>query len=159
MAMLHVARGLMVLIDHREEDARGPGVGLRALERARRAGYLVIGFLMLALGLVGAFLPVMPTTIFIILAAFCFGRSSPRLEAWLVGHPRFGPSLRAWRDDGAIPARAKILAIAGMAVGYGAFLLAARPGTAAMLGVAVFMLAGAGYVLSRPRPRDVSRPG
>jgi uncharacterized membrane protein YbaN (DUF454 family) len=135
-----------------EEDASGPGSGLTALERARRAGYLSLGFSMLGLGIVGAFLPVMPTTIFLILAAFCFGRSSPRLEAWLLDHPRFGGPLRAWREEGAIPVRAKVLAIAGMAAGYGVFLLASHPGPVAMLAVAAFMLAGAAYVLSRPRP-------
>jgi uncharacterized membrane protein YbaN (DUF454 family) len=135
-----------------DDDASGPSSGLNALERARRAGHLALGFAMLGLGVVGAFLPVMPTTIFMILAAFFFGRSSPRLEAWLLDHPRFGGSLRAWREEGAIPARAKALAVAGMAVGYGMFLAAAHPGPVAMLAVAAFILAGAGYVLSRPRP-------
>ncbi|MDN2581962.1 YbaN family protein [Aquibium sp. ELW1220] len=141
-----------------EDDASGPGSGLTALERARRAGYLVLGFSLLGLGIVGAFLPVMPTTVFIILAAFCFGRSSPRLETWLLDHPRFGGALRAWREEGAIPTRAKIFAVAGMAVGYGLFFVSAHPGPGAMLGVAAFMLAGAAYVLSRPRPGWRDRP-
>lgn len=135
-----------------EVDAGGPDGGLTALERARRAGYLALGVVLLGLGIVGAFLPVMPTTIFIILAAFCFGRSSARLETWLLEHPRFGASLRSWREEGAIPTRAKIFAIAGMSVGYGMFLVAAHPGPVAMVGVAAFMLGGALYVLSRPRP-------
>ena len=141
-----------------DDDASGPGSGLSALERARRAGYLVAGVLMLGLGIVGAVLPVMPTTIFVILAAFCFGRSSPRLEAWLTEHRRFGPPLRAWREEGAIPARAKAMAVIGMVVGYGLFLLSTHPGPAAMLGLAAFMLAAAGYVLSRPRPGLPKRP-
>ena len=135
-----------------QDDAGGPGGGPTSLERARRAGYLALGVVLLGLGIVGAFLPVMPTTIFIILAAFCFGRSSARLETWLLEHPRFGASLRSWREEGAIPTRAKIFAIAGMSVGYGMFLVTAHPGPVAMVGVAAFMLGGALYVLSRPRP-------
>jgi hypothetical protein len=72
-----------------------------------RSVYLVLGFIFIALGFVGAFLPVLPTTPFLILATTCFARSSPRLESWLLSHPRFGPSLRAWRERGAIPLRAK----------------------------------------------------
>ncbi|WP_235679080.1 YbaN family protein [Aquibium microcysteis] len=136
-----------------DDDASGPGGGLTALEKARRAGYLALGFAMLGLGVAGVFLPVMPTTVFVILAAFCFGRSSPRLETWLLQHPRFGPPLQAWREEGAIPTRAKVLAVAGMALGFGLFLVSARPGYGAMFAVAAFMLAGAAYVLSRPRPR------
>ena len=66
------------------------------------------GLLALATGLVG---------IFVLLAAFCFSRSSTRLEAWLLAHPRFGPLIAAWRARHALPLRAKRLAWAMMAVG------------------------------------------
>lgn len=105
---------------------------------------------MLALGIIGAFLPVMPTTIFIILAAWFFARSSPKLEARLLAHPQFGPLIIKWRDRGAIPPRAKLYACCGMAVGYGFFWLSARPGAVLAIGVTIFMLASAIYVLSRP---------
>ena len=85
----------------------------RAFRAGRRAGFLALGGLMLALGIVGAFLPVMPTTIFLIVAAWCFGRSSPRLEAWMLDHPRFGLALRQWREEGAVPLRAKLMAVFG----------------------------------------------
>ncbi|WP_336297289.1 YbaN family protein [Sphingomonas sp. 7/4-4] len=68
-----------------------------------RALWLALGWFFVLLGFVGALLPLMPTTIFLILAVGCFARSSPRLEAWLLDHRRFGPSLRAWRENGAIP--------------------------------------------------------
>ena len=67
-----------------------------------RLGWLALGCLFVGLGMIGAVLPLMPTTIFLILATGCFARSSPRLEAWLLNHPRFGPTLRDWRERGAI---------------------------------------------------------
>jgi uncharacterized membrane protein YbaN (DUF454 family) len=117
-----------------------------------RAMYFTFGCLMLALGFVGAFLPVMPTTIFLIFAAWCFARSSPRLEAWLLDHPRFGPGLRQWRDHGAVPFRAKLMAVAGMVAGYGLFWIASEPSPLAAWTVAAVMVASAIYVASRPEP-------
>ena len=75
------------------------------------------GLLALAAGIAGIVLPLLPTTPFVLLAAFCFSRSSARLEAWLLAHPRFGPLIQAWRQHHAIPLRAKQLAWAMMAAG------------------------------------------
>ncbi len=74
------------------------------------------GALALLTGIVGIFLPVLPTTPFVLLAAFCLSRSSARAEAWLLQHPRFGPMVRDWRERRAIPLRAKQLAWVMMAV-------------------------------------------
>lgn len=119
-----------------------------------RLVFVAVGLLMVALGIIGAFLPVMPTTVFLIAAAWCFARSSRRLEAWLLGHPRFGPTLKAWREHGAIPRRAKILACAGMTVGYVWFYIGAKPNLPLALIVAVFMAASAVYVTTRPKPPE-----
>lgn len=81
----------------------------------RRIFYLCCGFLSLALGTVGAFLPLLPTVPFVILAAFCFARSSPALEARLLEHRLFGPHIRAWREKGAISRRGKKAALAAFA--------------------------------------------
>jgi uncharacterized membrane protein YbaN (DUF454 family) len=105
---------------------------------------------MLGLGIIGAFLPVMPTTIFIIFAAWFFARSSPKLEARLLADQRFGPLVIKWRDRGAIPPRAKLYACIGMTVGYGLFWWGAKPGWLLATAVTIFMLGSAAYVLSRP---------
>lgn len=72
--------------------------------------FLSAGFVSLALGIVGIFLPLLPTTPFLILAAFCFSKASPRLHHWLISHPRLGPTIIAWQTRRVIPLKAKILA-------------------------------------------------
>ena len=76
----------------------------------QRALWLTIGLLALATGIVGIVLPLLPTTPIVLLAAFCFTRSSRRCEHWLLNHPRFGPMVSDWRAYRAVPLRAKQLA-------------------------------------------------
>jgi uncharacterized membrane protein YbaN (DUF454 family) len=80
--------------------------------------YLTLGLFFTATGIVGAFLPVLPTTPFLLLAIWCFSRSNPRLEAWLLNHPTYGPSLRGWREHGIVPRRAKISAAVLMSISF-----------------------------------------
>ncbi len=120
---------------------------------ALRPVFFVLGCVSVALGIIGAFVPLMPSTVFLIIAAWFFARSSARLESWLYNHPRFGPVLVAWRRERAIPRRAKVLAGSGMALGFALFVLAAHPGVWMLLGVGAALLACAAYVLSRPEPR------
>jgi len=115
--------------------------------------WFALGWLMVGLGVIGALLPVMPTTIFLILAVGCFARSSPKFEQRLLAHPRYGPSLRLWREQGAVSRKGKAFASAGMAVGFAVFCWGAHPSWRLLLGVGLFFAASAGYVLSRPAPR------
>ena len=62
-----------------------------------RAIYTAAGMLCVGLGFLGLFLPLLPTTVFILVAAACFSRSSPRFYGWLMNHGTFGPAIRAWR--------------------------------------------------------------
>ncbi|SDD20331.1 hypothetical protein SAMN05444678_11080 [Sphingomonas sp. YR710] len=109
-----------------------------------------LGWFLIALGVIGALLPVMPTTVFLIGAAGCFTKSSPRFERWLLDHRWLGPPVRNWRERGAIPIKAKILAIGSMAGGYAIFLLAVHPWPWLALLVGGAILASALFVGSRP---------
>ena len=75
---------------------------------------MALAVVSLALGLVGLFLPVLPTVPFVLLSAWAAARSSPRLLAWLEGHPAFGPMLTEWRRGGVVRRRAKWLATLAM---------------------------------------------
>jgi uncharacterized membrane protein YbaN (DUF454 family) len=83
----------------------------------KRQAYLALGHLALGLGLVGLFLPIMPTVVFLIAAAACYARSSPRLRARLLEHPKLGPPIRDWEEHRAISIRAKVTGIVMVTVG------------------------------------------
>jgi hypothetical protein len=85
-----------------------------------------IGWLSVALGVIGIFLPVLPTTPFLLLAAACFARSSPRFYSWLVNHKRLGPWIRDYLDGNGIPLKGKVYAIGLMwtSIGVSCYLVA-----------------------------------
>ena len=113
--------------------------------------WIGLGSLALALGLLGIVLPLLPTTPFLLLAAYAFARSSERLHDWLVTHPRLGRPIADWRREGAVSRRAKALALAAMALAFGAGLLA-DPGPTVLAIHAVVLLLAAAFVLTRPAP-------
>ncbi len=132
-------------------DRRRPS----ARARAMRWAWLGAGLILVGLGFIGAMLPLMPTTIFLILAAACFARSSPRLEAWLLRHRHFGPGLRAWRAEGAISRHGKIAACTGITIGYALFWWSQRPGPAIHILVILLLAGCAAFIVTRPTARHL----
>jgi uncharacterized membrane protein YbaN (DUF454 family) len=86
-------------------------------EHTRRLLWIALGVMSLVTGIIGIVVPLLPTTPFVLLAAFCFARGSQRWEAWLLSHPHFGPMVHDWRERRAVPLRAKQLASVMMVVG------------------------------------------
>jgi uncharacterized membrane protein YbaN (DUF454 family) len=116
---------------------------------ARRIGLITIGLASLALGAIGIFVPLLPTTPLVLVAAFCFANSSERLHRWLLEHNVFGPLIDNWRRHGAISRNAKITSVASMI----AILVISW-----LLGVATWIIAlqaavlgcSAAFILTRP---------
>jgi uncharacterized membrane protein YbaN (DUF454 family) len=110
---------------------------------------IAAGWILTGIGLVGVIVPGLPGTIFLILAAWCFSKSSPRFEAWLLGHPRLGPHILRWRETRSIARRAKVTACGAMAASFGLVLWSGAPPVAIWTSGAA-LLASAAYVASRP---------
>lgn len=121
----------------------------RTFYRFRRPLLLAAGWLFTGIGIVGLILPLMPGTVFLIIAAWCFSRSSPRFEAWLLGHPRLGPHVRRWRETGSIARKAKYLACGAMLTSFSLLLVTDAPPIAMWTAGAGLIAAGT-YVASRP---------
>lgn len=105
-----------------------------------------------ALGIIGAFLPVLPTTPFLILAATLFARSSPRFERWLLEHPRYGQPLIDWRREGAISRNAKIASVSLMSLSFVIVLVFGPESLWLKLLIGAILLASAAFVVTRPLP-------
>jgi uncharacterized membrane protein YbaN (DUF454 family) len=118
-----------------------------------RSIYMLAGLLMTALGIVGAFLPLLPTTPFLLVAVWCFSRSSPRLEHWLLNHRTFGPSLQNWQREGAISARAKTAAICLIVASYGFFYYRTQPSLLLAVVVGLILSGSVLFISTRPLPK------
>lgn len=123
-----------------------------------RAFWLTLGFASLILGFIGVFLPVLPTTPFVLLAAFSFSKSSKRLHQWIRHSPLFGPPIRDWQDGGVIRPPAKRLATFFIVLSFsGLTFFSPMP----LVGKIVFDVFAAGvliFIWSRPSAK-VTRKG
>jgi uncharacterized membrane protein YbaN (DUF454 family) len=115
------------------------------LRRTRIVLWRALALLALALGALGVVLPVLPTVPFLLAAVWAASRGWPRMEQWLLDHPRFGADIRRWRERGAVSRRAKIVATALMSLSAAAMWSAPMPVWASgavsllLLGVAVWL--------------------
>ena len=118
--------------------------------RPLRIIYHIIGLLMIVLAIIGAILPIMPTVPCLLVASWCFARSSPRFHNWLHSHKVFGPPIKQWEEQGVISPFVKILAVGGMSVGFCSFLLIAKPVLWLTICTAIVLIAISVYILTRP---------
>jgi uncharacterized membrane protein YbaN (DUF454 family) len=112
--------------------------------------YFMLGLAFACIGIVGVFLPLIPTTGPLLLAAFLFARSSDRMHTWLIDHPRFGRFISDFQSGRGVPRRTKIVAVASMSVAFTYTIMWALPGTAVRIAVACVWAWAAWYVLHLP---------
>lgn len=120
-------------------------------DTAARRLWVAVGGIALGIGVVGVVVPLLPTTPFLILAAYCFSRGSRRLHAWLIGHRTFGPPIRDWREHRAISRKAKFSAMVAIVLIFSLSIVLQAPLWA--LALQGIVLAGvAVFLLTRPTP-------
>lgn len=112
--------------------------------------YIVLGWIFVTLGMIGVFLPVMPTTIFMIFALWAFAESSPRFHDWLYHHAVFGPPLQLWKQYRVIPLIAKLMSVTMMlgSLSY-VVLFTVTPNYIVAL-ICVFFGYASWFILSKP---------
>lgn len=111
-----------------------------------------VAFASLATGIVGIFVPGLPTTVFVLIAAWAAARSSPRLHRWLLAHRIFGPMISNWQNGGTVSRRAKWSATATMVVCIAVLFTTTHRGWLAEA-VSLLMLAVLAWLWRRPEPK------
>ncbi|HEY1069949.1 YbaN family protein [Thermomonas sp.] len=115
--------------------------------------WALLAWTSLVLGIIGAFLPVMPTVPFILLSAFAASRGSDRLRGWLLAHPKFGRAILDWEQNGTVSRQAKLLAIGMMSVSSVSMAIFAPRWWMAAIGITVMALVAV-WLWRRPEPRQ-----
>jgi uncharacterized protein len=125
--------------------ARLPGTGLR------NAAWRVLGTVSVGIGVINAFLPLLPTTVFLLIGAWAYGKGAPEWRERLLAHPRFGPPLRHWENGRRMTRRAKRAALSGMAFSF-AVTWAALGNVLPVAAIGTGLLLLAAYLAQRPEP-------
>lgn len=121
-----------------------------------RLAFAALGTLFLLIGIIGVFLPILPTTPFLLLATACYARSSRRFYNWLMNHPAFGPLIVEWRTYRSIPWKIKLVAVGTMLLTFGSSIIFFIHDGRLQSGLAVFGLIMAVWLYripSRDRPQ------
>jgi len=115
-----------------------------------RAVYLVLGFLCLGLGIAGYIVPLLPGTVFLLMATFFFFRSSQRMYDWVLQHPGFGPLIRNYRAGSGIPRRIKVYAVVLIVISFAVSISLVATGLMARVILIAIGLAVTTFILTRP---------
>ncbi|WP_243090243.1 YbaN family protein [Thermus neutrinimicus] len=113
-----------------------------------RLAFVGLGLLFTGLGFLGAFLPILPSTPFFLIAAYLFSRSHPRLEAWLLSLPQVGPLVKNYREGRGISKKTKVLATA-LALGAAGISAYGLPHPAGQVAVLLLIAYGLYFIWSR----------
>ena len=125
----------------------------------KRTVYKPLGFLFLALGLLGIPLPILPSTPFILLAAWFFARSSEKWHSWLLSSNLFGPIIRNWENNRCISRRTKLVAVITMLIAGGASIGLALDDTTLRIVTGLLLAIGCVTVFSiKTCPQPVDKP-
>jgi uncharacterized membrane protein YbaN (DUF454 family) len=111
---------------------------------------LLLGWLCVLLGFIGALLPIMPTTPFLILAAYFFSKSSPRMHQWVLNLKYLGPMVREWEESGVIKPKAKILCTIMIVALIGSSMIFANLHWGLQVMLAVIAISVLTFVWTRP---------
>ena len=130
-----------------------PAMAQGVQNRWLRGIYVVLGFLLVGIGVIGTVLPGIPTTAPILLAAFLFSKSSQRFDDWMLNHKVFGPLVRDWRAGLGFTARAKAIAITAIAITFTITVGWAIDNLAVRIGLVLLALGISTYILRLPTKR------
>ena len=111
---------------------------------------LALGLVCTVLGIAGIILPLMPGTVFLLIAAWAFSRSSEKLHLWLFNHTRFGQTIRDWHQYRAIPVRAKVLAITMTTASFTYVAITLHQNWMTPMSLGVILLPVAIWIATRP---------
>lgn len=135
----------------------GPDAPNPQASRLVRPFWLALGWAAVGLAVAGAVLPLLPTTPFLLVAVWAFGKSSERWKRWVYGQPTFGPLVAAWERHGVIPIWGKAAALGAMATSFGWLAYTGRAPLWALVFLGLILLAVATFIVTRPgRPPATS---